>query len=234
MARAGRPRPQPARASASGRSGAGARGAHPALRGRRCQSRVGTRLLCSRRRGQHLDAAGGGKSHGWSNAPPCSGTPSRNTTSGQPAKGRRAATCRDGCWSTTRTSASTPSARRSTPLTPRGAVPMGGLTSGIRAPGPSRAAATTAKGRMHPRRARRSRCSWPSRRGSRHSHVTVWRWPDCRPPLNWPLHPRGEMAERLKALAWKACVGETLPWVRIPLSPPTPVDCPSPLTVSAC
>src|SRR3990167_6737938 len=31
----------------------------------------------------------------------------------------------------------------------------------------------------------------------------------------------GEMAERLKAHAWKACVGETLPWVRIPLSPPT-------------
>ncbi len=29
------------------------------------------------------------------------------------------------------------------------------------------------------------------------------------------------MAERLKAHAWKACVGETLPWVRIPLSPPT-------------
>ena len=30
----------------------------------------------------------------------------------------------------------------------------------------------------------------------------------------------GEMAEWLKAHAWKACVGETLPWVRIPLSPP--------------
>ena len=28
------------------------------------------------------------------------------------------------------------------------------------------------------------------------------------------------MAERLKAHAWKACVGETLPRVRIPLSPP--------------
>ena len=28
------------------------------------------------------------------------------------------------------------------------------------------------------------------------------------------------MAEWLKAHAWKACVGETLPWVRIPLSPP--------------
>ena len=31
---------------------------------------------------------------------------------------------------------------------------------------------------------------------------------------------RGEMSERLKEHAWKACVGETLPWVRIPLSPP--------------
>ncbi len=28
------------------------------------------------------------------------------------------------------------------------------------------------------------------------------------------------MAERLKAHAWKACLGETLTWVRIPLSPP--------------
>ena len=31
----------------------------------------------------------------------------------------------------------------------------------------------------------------------------------------------GEMSEWLKEHAWKACVGETLPWVRIPLSPPT-------------
>src|SRR5439155_6614924 len=28
------------------------------------------------------------------------------------------------------------------------------------------------------------------------------------------------MSEWLKEHAWKACVGETLPWVRIPLSPP--------------
>src|ERR1700741_2640002 len=32
--------------------------------------------------------------------------------------------------------------------------------------------------------------------------------------------PYGEMAEWLKAHAWKACVRETVPWVRIPLSPP--------------
>src|SRR6476659_1153229 len=32
----------------------------------------------------------------------------------------------------------------------------------------------------------------------------------------------GEMSEWLKEHAWKACVGETLPRVRIPLSPPTP------------
>src|SRR6185436_7358868 len=31
---------------------------------------------------------------------------------------------------------------------------------------------------------------------------------------------RGEMSEWLKEHAWKACVGETLPRVRIPLSPP--------------
>ena len=32
----------------------------------------------------------------------------------------------------------------------------------------------------------------------------------------------GGMAEWLKAHAWKACVRETVPWVRIPLSPPSP------------
>ena len=38
-----------------------------------------------------------------------------------------------------------------------------------------------------------------------------------------PLQERasGEMAEWLKAHAWKACVRETVPWVRIPLSPPS-------------
>src|SRR4029078_9539710 len=30
----------------------------------------------------------------------------------------------------------------------------------------------------------------------------------------------GEVSEWLKEHAWKACVGETLPWVRIPPSPP--------------
>ena len=33
-------------------------------------------------------------------------------------------------------------------------------------------------------------------------------------------HDRGEVAERLKALASKANVRETVPWVRIPPSPP--------------
>jgi hypothetical protein len=28
------------------------------------------------------------------------------------------------------------------------------------------------------------------------------------------------MAEWFKAHAWRACIGETLSWVRIPLSPP--------------
>ena len=31
---------------------------------------------------------------------------------------------------------------------------------------------------------------------------------------------RGEVAEWLKAHAWKACKGETLSWFRIPFSPP--------------
>ncbi len=30
----------------------------------------------------------------------------------------------------------------------------------------------------------------------------------------------GEVSERFKEHAWKACVGEILPWVRIPPSPP--------------
>ena len=34
----------------------------------------------------------------------------------------------------------------------------------------------------------------------------------------------GEMAEWLKAHAWKACLGETLTWVRIPVSPPGPEE----------
>src|SRR5688572_3981964 len=33
------------------------------------------------------------------------------------------------------------------------------------------------------------------------------------------------MSEWLKEHAWKACVGETLPWVRIPLSPPASYRC---------
>src|SRR5271167_3115950 len=34
-------------------------------------------------------------------------------------------------------------------------------------------------------------------------------------------HPTvGEVSERFKEHAWKACVGETQPWVRIPPSPP--------------
>src|SRR5579859_5953043 len=42
--------------------------------------------------------------------------------------------------------------------------------------------------------------------------------------------PNGEMAERLKAHAWKACIGETLSRVRIPVSPPTPARFEAPLT----
>src|ERR1035438_5848010 len=34
---------------------------------------------------------------------------------------------------------------------------------------------------------------------------------------------KGGLAEWLKAHAWKACLGETLTWVRIPLSPPAQV-----------
>ncbi len=58
----------------------------------------------------------------------------------------------------------------------------------------------------------------------------LWKCPQ-RPPQSLakpvpPLQERasGEMAEWLKAHAWKACVRETVPWVRIPLSPPYHID----------
>ena len=45
----------------------------------------------------------------------------------------------------------------------------------------------------------------------------------CRPGFNllgfWSS-VGGEVSERFKEHAWKACVGETQPWVRIPPSPP--------------
>src|ERR1019366_4665911 len=55
----------------------------------------------------------------------------------------------------------------------------------------------------------------------------LWKYTRLRPPslakILLPLQDRasGEMAEWLKAHAWKACVRETVPWVRIPLSPPS-------------
>ena len=38
--------------------------------------------------------------------------------------------------------------------------------------------------------------------------------------VQYPINKSGEVAEWLKAHAWKACIGETLSWVRIPFSPP--------------
>ena len=35
-----------------------------------------------------------------------------------------------------------------------------------------------------------------------------------------PIDKKGEVAEWLKAHAWKACKGVILSWVRIPFSPP--------------
>src|SRR5262249_50965628 len=42
----------------------------------------------------------------------------------------------------------------------------------------------------------------------------------------WPaIRPRsGGVAEGLKAHAWKACLRETVTWVRIPLPPPNLID----------
>ena len=44
----------------------------------------------------------------------------------------------------------------------------------------------------------------------------------CRRTMRTARHGSvdGEVAEWLKAHAWNACVRETVPWVRIPLSPP--------------
>ena len=38
------------------------------------------------------------------------------------------------------------------------------------------------------------------------------------------MNNHGEMAEWFKAHAWNACIGATLSWVRIPLSPPYLID----------
>ncbi len=60
----------------------------------------------------------------------------------------------------------------------------------------------------------------------RYKSINYTKFAVCsRLPLAKTLMPRqerasGEMAEWLKAHAWKACVRETVPWVRIPLSPP--------------
>ena len=42
------------------------------------------------------------------------------------------------------------------------------------------------------------------------------------------FYSRGEVSERFKEHAWKACVGETQPWVRIPPSPPCAEWCMTP------
>ena len=38
--------------------------------------------------------------------------------------------------------------------------------------------------------------------------------------MDYKIIINGEVAEWFKAHAWKACIGETLSWVRIPFSPP--------------
>src|ERR1700733_14545217 len=57
----------------------------------------------------------------------------------------------------------------------------------------------------------------------------------CVRPHVWYSPPpvAGEMAERLKAHAWKACVRESVPRVRIPVSPPGSVALPRPGSVAA-
>ena len=38
--------------------------------------------------------------------------------------------------------------------------------------------------------------------------------------MDYKVNLKGEVAEWFKAHAWKACIEETLSWVRIPFSPP--------------
>ena len=38
--------------------------------------------------------------------------------------------------------------------------------------------------------------------------------------MDYKIILNGEVAEWFKAHAWKACIEETLSWVRIPFSPP--------------
>ena len=65
------------------------------------------------------------------------------------------------------------------------------------------------------------RLSAQGRQSSIDPDVRLGRLPKSRlrAGIRW-ANPIGEMAEWLKAHAWKACIGETLSRVRIPLSPP--------------
>ena len=53
----------------------------------------------------------------------------------------------------------------------------------------------------------------------RHKHGWKYLRPTCE-CANLSAIKNGEVSERFKEHAWKACVGETQPWVRIPPSPP--------------
>ena len=72
------------------------------------------------------------------------------------------------------------------------------------------------------RRACSSNRSGIADKAKRPSGASVWFEEVCANPsflLNCSS-TRGEVSERFKEHAWKACVGEILPWVRIPPFPP--------------
>jgi hypothetical protein len=52
-------------------------------------------------------------------------------------------------------------------------------------------------------------------------------WADTQQSMENSRRVEGEMAERLKARAWRARVPERVPWVRIPLSPPAQPPAPA-------
>lgn len=62
--------------------------------------------------------------------------------------------------------------------------------------------------------------AWPKRRQGRGQGRGLVLWPGARLKKTSAAQAFGEVAEWLKAHAWKACLRETVTWVRIPLSPP--------------